>query len=162
MRSAESCRIKNINGDCNIESGGDVLIDGAHGTMQATSETSIDIHLDSSFGRGSFVAKEKIIIRTPPDQNKHKFVIKKGSVIKFDGFDASTLVENEFDSTIVLVGKNTAGHPRKTEFMEFEGVITLDAPEVVIQAESWMQKQLMQKKRFPKVEKKAESTYRFY
>lgn len=50
---------------------------------------------------------------------------------------------------ITLKGENKAGHQRKVEMIEFGGLIEVEgAKEVHLEAESWMEKQLAQAKRF--------------
>jgi len=151
-----------MNGDANIECGSNVLIDGAHGTMTVVSGGTVDLHLDSSFNKASLKANEKIIIRTPPDQNEHTFLIKPNCKISVEGFDRFSQDATETGTLVTLSGQNTAGHPRKVAFVEFAGAIELDAPVVVIQAESWLQKQMNQKKRFPNKVTQSDSQYRFY
>lgn len=162
LRAADSIKIKNLNGAANIESGSDVLIDGADGEMSAVSGGVIDVHLDSSFKKGTLKSTEKIIIRTPPDQNEHTFLIKPNCSFQIDGFTGYEKHEGPTGTVIALSGTNTAGHPRKVMLVDFGGAIELDAPSVIIRAESWLQKQMSQKKRFPKKATEVSSQYRFY
>ena len=75
LRAGEDVRVKNLNGSADVECGGRLLIDGAHGHLKITAGSKADLHLDSSLESAKIKAPE-IIIRTPPDQNCHQVVFK--------------------------------------------------------------------------------------
>ena len=151
-----------MNGSADIECGKSVLIDGAHGDLKVTAGSHADLHLDSSLERAKVSAPE-ITIRTPPDQNCHHFKISKNANLRIKGFSKETVSETETETILTLVGENTAGHPRKLVSQKFAGVIELNANNVLIQAESWAEKQIAQKDRFPKnAESDTKSNFRFY
>ena len=151
-----------MNGSADIECGKSVLIDGVHGDLKVTAGSHADLHLDSSLERARVSAPE-ITIRTPPDQNCHQFKISKNANLRIKGFSKETVSETETETILTLVGENTAGHPRKLVSQKFAGVIELNANDVLIQAESWAEKQIAQKDRFPKnAESDTKSNFRFY
>jgi len=165
LRAGEWIKVKNMNGSADIESGGDCLIDGMDGDLKVNAGGIVDVHLDSSLKTATLKSSQKIIIRTPPDQNTHLFSVKSDSKIEIDGFSGVTKSEKGERIEIQLAGENTAGHPRKVAFVGFGGNVLLDAPEVSIRAESWMQKQMGQNKKFSNVQQepwKNKANFRFY
>lgn len=128
------------------------------------------------------VLAKTVTIRTPPSSNGHRFSFTNCGKITVD----ENLSFEKLDSTsdnvkqIVLLGENQAGHERKVHFMgkskliktggklfsEFAGEIKVTAERVHLQAESWMQKQMGQAKRFGEAkqdDKMAEQKgFRFY
>lgn len=105
----------------------------------------------------------EILIRTPPDQNEHDFLINNCDIVEVVGFENFTNTSvSDSQRKVSLSGENTAGHPRKVAFVEFGGAIELNAPKIRIEAESWAQKQFGQSKRFPNKATETFQKYRFY
>ena len=73
LRAGDWIKVKNMNGSADIESGGDCLIDGMDGDLKVNAGGIVDVHLDSSLKTATLKSSQKIIIRTPPDQNTHLF-----------------------------------------------------------------------------------------
>lgn len=152
IRAHNDLTLKNLNGDFDVEVGNNVLIDGCDGSIAINKSNSIDIHVDSSLKQAKLVADKKIKIRTPPESNGHKFIFKNCEKITIDkrlAFEKSAEEQPEGWKSIILKGENKAGHERKVATIDFGGLIEVEgAKEVHLEAESWMEKQLAQAKRF--------------
>jgi len=152
IRAHNNLTLKNLNGDFDVEVGNNVLIDGCDGSIAINKSNSIDIHVDSSLKEAKLVADEKVKIRTPPESNGHKFIFKNCGKITIDkrlAFEKSGEEQPEGWKSIILKGENKAGHERKVATIDFGGLIEVEgAKEVHLEAESWMEKQLAQAKRF--------------
>jgi len=178
IRAHNNLQLKNLNGDFDIEVGNNVLIDGCDGTIKINKSTNIDIHADSSLKHAILSANEKVVIRTPPESNGHQFVFKNCKKITVDkrlSFEKAEAPETHLKDgqtsgpikSIILKGENKAGHERKVAMIDFGGLIEIEgAKEVHLEAESWMEKQLAQAKRFGEAKqdsKMAEQKgFRFY
>merc|ERR1712212_730613 len=120
LDSSGSVKVKNMTGDSEVVAKGNVLIDGADGSLNVKAVGVIDVHLDSSFKKATLQSSSEIRMRTPPDQNEHEFLIKDCDHIEIVGFQNFTnhAVENaENYRKVSLSGENTAGHPRKVAFV---------------------------------------------
>lgn len=152
IRAHNDLTLKNLNGDFDVEVGNNALIDGCDGAITINKSKSIDIHVDSSLKQAKLVADEKVKIRTPPESNGHKFIFKNCGKITVDKrlvFEKSPEEQPEGWKSIILKGENKAGHERKVATIDFGGLISVEgAKEVHLEAESWMEKQLLQAKRF--------------
>lgn len=152
IRAHNDLTLKNLNGDFDVEVGNNALIDGCDGAITINKSKSIDIHVDSSLKQAKLVADEKVKIRTPPESNGHNFIFKNCGKITVDKrlvFEKSPEEQPEGWKSIILKGENKAGHERKVATIDFGGLISVEgAKEVHLEAESWMEKQLLQAKRF--------------
>lgn len=149
IRAHQTLQLKNLNGNFDVEAGKSVLIDGCDGSIELKAGEEVDIHLDSSVKKATITAKN-VTIRTPPSSNGHKFSFVDCGKITVDKLLTFEKLESTSDNLkqIVLLGENQAGHERKVKFMEFAGEIEIHAERVHLQAESWMEKQMAQAKRF--------------
>jgi len=168
IRAHNDIRLKNLNGDFDVEAGHNVMIDGCDGSLELVAQNEADIHLDSSVKRATIKAKT-VTIRTPPSSNGHRFTFVDCGKVSVDNELTFEKLETEAtnEKQIVLLGENSAGHERKVKYMEFAGEIRVESAERVhLKAESWMAKQLGQAARFGEAkqdDKMAEQKgFRFY
>lgn len=169
IRAHNNLKLKNLNGAFDIEVGGNVLIDGCDGSVEVKKSQNIDIHIDSSLKEALLIADDVVTIRTPPNASGHCFVFDDCSKITVDSKLSFEKVEtNKSNSkSIILKGENETGHERKVQFIDFGGnIVVRGAREVHLVAESWMEKQLAQAKRFGELKRDSKMTeqtgFRFY
>ena len=60
IRAHNDIKLKNLNGDFDVEAGGDVMIDGCDGTLELVAKNEVNVHLDSSVKRAHIKGFKKI------------------------------------------------------------------------------------------------------